>query len=377
MVDMGAYCPIDMMIPFEIPNGYPDFNTIPHYWRRVAGAHYCRKAYNTYFKIGQTPVSTRRASVRFAAIPEPSNEWDPCAVRLDLNGIKAGYVNATSAPRLYSIAKYWEMQGKVTYLPGQIWFDLSELEKGYDLNSWVALPTDQELCNHIPVDKIVEEMLSWWKEAPSDICDELKRSWFHMTPKIRRHMVRKRDLLPDVPIHGPADGRAPLVVEWALREIRLADQEERARKRLERRRNRNGQIVHLLMQGLNFRETAERLKLSPGTVSKVAKEYGYAPAKRKPDVLRILNVSTQALELQKSGLSVAKVAETLGVSLGTAEKYLADARFYFSPELYVGRFVCAYQYHAGLVENGAELSDDKRRRARIDAYVLAHLGRLH
>lgn len=101
MATMGAYCPINMMIPFEVPNGYPDFNTIPHYWRRVAGAHYCRKAYKSYFKIGRVPMSTRHASVRFAAIPEPSNKYDPCAVRLDLNGIKAGYVNSTSAPRLY------------------------------------------------------------------------------------------------------------------------------------------------------------------------------------------------------------------------------------------------------------------------------------
>ena len=88
-------------------------------------------------------------------------------------------------------------------------------------------------------------------------------------------------------------------------------------------------------------------------------------------------MSSQAIKLQKSGLSVAKVADSLGVSLGTAEKYLTDARFYASPELYVDRFVCAYQYHAGLVEAGVELSDDKRRRARVDAYVLAYLGRLH
>lgn len=374
---MGAYCPIDMLIPFEVPNGYPDFNTIPHYWRRVAGAHYCRESYNTYFKIGQTPVSTRQASVRFAAIPEPSNEWDPCAVRLDLNGIKAGYVNATSAPRLYSIAKYWEMRGKVTYLPGQIWFDLSELERGYDLNAWVALPTDQELSNHIPVDKILEQLLYWWKTAPSDIRDDLVNHWYHMTPKVRHHMLGKRDLLPDVPMHGSAEGRAPLVVEWALREIRLYDQAERARKRAIVRFERNERIISLLKQGKTFRETAELLNLSSTTVSRVAKEHGYEPVKKKPDIRRILDVSSQAIKLQKSGLSVAKVADSLGVSLGTAEKYLTDARFYASPELYVDRFVCAYQYHAGLVEAGVELSDDKRRRARVDAYVLAYLGRLH
>lgn len=376
MVTMGAYCPINMMIPFEVPNGYPDFNTIPHYWRRVAGAHYCRKAYKTYFKIGRTAVSTRHASVRFAAIPEPSNKFDPCAVRLDLNGIKAGYVNATSAPRLYSIAKYWESQGKVTYLPGEIWFDLSELERGYDLNSWVALPTDQELYNHIPVDKIVEEMLSWWKEAPSDICDELKRSWFHMTPKIRRHMMRKRDLLPDVPIHGPAEGRAPLVVEWALREIRLADQAERARKRLERRSNRNEQIVHLLKQGLNFRETAERLKLSPGTVSKVAKELGFVAHGKKSDAESILNRCYRALELQKSGLTVAEVAESMGVSVGTVERYLGDGRFYAFPDLNMDRLLLACEYYDGLTQEQAKCSVNQWRRARVDSCVLAHLDKL-
>lgn len=195
------------------------------------------------------------------------------------------------------------MRGKVTYLPGQIWFDLSELERGYDLNAWVALPTDQELSNHIPVDKILEQLLYWWKTVPSDIRDDLVNHWYHMTPKVRHHMLGKRDLLPDVPIHGSAEGRAPLVVEWALREMRLYDQAERARKRAVLRSERNEQIMSLLKQGKTRRETAELLKLSATTVSKVAKEYGYTPAKRKPDVLRILNVSTQALELQKSGSS--------------------------------------------------------------------------
>lgn len=376
MVTMGAYCPINMMIPFEVPNGYPDFNTIPHYWRRVAGAHYCRKAYKTYFKIGRIPMSTRHASVRFAAIPEPSNKYDPCAVRLDLNGIKAGYVNSTSAPRLYSIAKYWEARGKITYLPGEIWFDLSELERGYDLNSWVALPTDQELYNHIPVDKIMEEMLSWWKEVPSDVHDDLVRSWYQMTPKVRCHMMRKRDLLPDVPIHGPAEGRAPLVVEWALREIRLADQAERARKRLEQRNERNDQIVHLLKQGLTFRETAECLKLSPGTVSKVAKQFGIAPIEKKLDAKGILKKCYRALELQKSGLSVAKVAESMGVSVGTAERYLGDGRFYAFPDLNMDRLLLACEYHDGLTREQAECSVNQWRRARVDSYVLAHLDKL-
>ena len=376
MVTMGAYCPINMMIPFEVPNGYPDFNTVPHYWRRVAGAHYCRKAYKNYFKIGRTSVSTRHASVRFAAIPEPSNKYDPCAVRLDLNGIKAGYVNSTSAPRLYSIAKYWEEQGKVTYLPGEIWFDLSELERGYDLNSWVALPTDQELYNQIPVDKIMDEMMSWWKAAPSDIRDELVRSWYHMTPKIRRHMMRKRDMLPDVPMHGPAEGRAPLVVEWALREIRLADQAERARKRLERRNKRNEQIVRLLKQGLSFRETAEFLELSPGTVSKVAKELGFVSYKRKTNVKSVLNKCYRALELQKSGLTVVEVAESMGVSVGTVERYLSDGRFYVFPDLNMDRLLLACEYYDGLSREQAKCGVNQWRRARVDSCVLAHLDKL-
>ena len=89
-----------------------------------------------------------------------------------------------------------------------------------------------------------------------------------------------------------------LVVEWALKEIRLADQAERARKRLERRNKRNDQIVHLLKQGLTFRETAERLKLSPGTVSKVAKQFGIAPIEKKSDAKCVLKKCYRALELQ-------------------------------------------------------------------------------
>lgn len=285
-------------------------------------------------------------------------------------------MNSTSAPRLYSIAKYWEERGKVTYLPGEIWFDMSELERGYDLNSWVALPTDQELSNHIPVGKIMEEMLSWWKEAPSDVHDDLVRSWYQMTPKVRRHMMRKRDLLPDVPIHGPAEGRAPLVVEWGLREIRLADQAERARKRVEWRNKRNDQIVHLLKQGLSFRETAQCLKLSPGTVSKVAKEFGFVSHGKKSDAKSILNKCYRALELQNSGLTVAEVAESMRVSFGTAERYLGDGRFYAFPDLNMERLLLACEYYDGLTREQAKCTVSQWRRARVDSCVLAHLDRL-
>ncbi|WP_143223585.1 helix-turn-helix domain-containing protein [Actinomyces oris] len=371
--DDGYYCPIDLDAPFVLTDEPPDYNSIPYYWRRVAGAGYCKKAYISTLGKPRSAISCARTSVAFEAVPEPNNAWDPCAVRLDLNGKKAGYVNASAAPRLYSIARYWELQGKRLVLPGVIWFDLSEGSENYDLNSWVALPTVQEVKNHIPVDLIIQELVSWWKNAPQDIRDDLEESYFHLSHKVHRHLTDNHHLIPHVPLEGAAEGPSPLVVDWALAEIRSIFYEEKAEKQALERQQFEADVVEKVRTGMSYTATAKALGVSPPTVSKIAKKYGIQSTRNTTDVARIVERCRTALSLQSSGMSVAEVGEAMGVSARSAEKLLGNGRFYASPRDYPERLRLAERQLRGQLECDLEISADKKRQAHRDAAVLTYL----
>lgn len=373
MNDDGYYCPIDLDVPFVLTEGPPDYNSIPYYWRRVAGAGYCRKAYISTLGKPRSAINCARTSVAFEAVPEPDNAWDPCAVRLDLNGKKAGYVNASAAPRLYSIARYWEFQGKRLVLPGAIWFDLSEGSENYDLNSWVALPTVQEVKNHIPVDLIIQELVSWWKNAPQDIRDDLEKSYFHLSHKVHRHLVDNHHLIPHVPLEGAAEGPSPLVVDWALAEIRSMRYEEKAAKRALERQQFEADVVERVRAGMSYTATARALGVSTPTVSKIAKKHGIKSTRNATNASQIVERCRTALSLQSSGMSVAEVAEAMGVSARSAEKLLGNGRFYASPSDYPERLRLAEHQLHGQLKHDLEVSEDKKRQARRDAAILAYL----
>lgn len=321
----------------------------------------------------RSAINCARTSVAFEAVPEPDNAWDPCAVRLDLNGKKAGYVNASAAPRLYSIARYWEFQGKRLLIPGVIWFDVSENSENYDLNSWVALPTVQEVKNHIPVDLIIQELVTWWKNAPQYIRDDLEESRFHLSRKVYGHLVDNHHLIPHVPLEGAAEGPSPLVVDWALAEIRSMFYEEKAAKQALERQRFEANVVEKVRAGMSYTATARALGVSPSTVSKIAKKYETQSTRNATDVARTVERCRTALSLQSSGMSVAEVGEAMGLSGRSAEKLLGNGRFYATPRDYPERLRLAELQLRGQLERELEISEDKKRQARRDAVVLTYL----
>lgn len=371
--DDGYYCPIDLDVPFVLTDEPPDYNSITYYWRRVAGAGYCRKAYISTLGKPRSAINCAQTSVAFEAVPEPDNAWDPCAVQLDLNGKKVGYVNASAAPRLYSIARYWEFQGKRLILPGVIWFNMNEGCEGYNLNSWVALPTVQEVKNHVPVDLIIQELVSWWKNAPQDIRDDLEESHFHLSHKVHRYLADNHHLIPHVPLEGATEGPSPLVVDWALAEIRSMFYEEKAAKQALERQQFEADVVEKVRAGMSYTATAKALGVSPSTVSKIAKKHGIKSTRNTTDAARIIERCRTALSLQSSGMSVAEVAEVMGVSARSAEKLLGNGRFYASPRHYPERLRLAERQFRGQLARDGKVSERQKRQARRDAAVLAYL----
>ena len=371
--DDGYYCPIDLNVPFVLTEGPPDYNSIPYYWRRVSGAGYCKAAYTPIIGSRRNLKTFGKRPVAFEALPEPDNPFDPCAVRLELNGKKAGYVNAGAAPKVYSIARYWQMQGKKCLLPGIFWTDAYKGCRGFDLNSWVALPTVQEVKNHVPVDLITRELIAWWKNAPQDIRDDLEESNFHLSHKVYHHLTDNHHLIPHVPLEGPAEGPSPLVVNWALAEIRSMFYEEKAVKRALERQQFEADVVEKVRAGMSYTAVARALGVSPPTVSKIAKKHGIQSTRNATDAARIVERRRTALSLQSSGMSVAEVGEAMGVSARSAEKLLGDGRFYASPRDYPERLRLAERQFREQLARDGKVSERQKRQARRDAAVLAYL----
>lgn len=371
--DDGHYCPIDLDVPFVLAETPPDYNSIPYYWRRVSGAGYCKAAYTPIIGSRRNLKTFGKWSVAFEALPEPDNPFDPCAVRLELNGKKAGYVNAGAAPKVYSIARYWQMQGKKCLLLGIFWIDAYKGCRGFDLNSWVALPTVQEVKNHVPVDLITRELIAWWKNAPQDIRDDLEESNFHLSHKVYHHLTDNHHLIPHVPLEGPAEGPSPLVVNWALAEIRSMFYEEKAVKRALERQQFEADVVEKVRAGMSYTAVARALGVSPPTVSKIAKKHGIQSTRNATDAARIVERRRTALSLQSSGMSVAEVGEAMGVSARSAEKLLGDGRFYASPRDYPERLRLAERQFREQLARDGKVSERQKRQARRDAAVLAYL----
>lgn len=371
--DDGCYCPIDLNIPFVLTDAPPDYDSVPYYWRRVSGAAYCKAAYTSIIGSRRNLKTFGKRSVAFSAIPEPNNPFDPCAVRLELNGKKAGYVNAGAAPKVYSVARYWQMLGKKCLLPGIFWPESYKGCRGFDLNSWVAIPTVQEVKNHIPVDLIIQELVTWWKNAPQGIRDDLEESRFHLSRKVYSHLVGNHHLIPHVPLEGAAEGPSPLVVDWALAEIRSMFYEEKEAKQALERQQFEANVVEKVRAGMSYTATAKALGVSPATVSKIAKKYEIQSTRNATDVARAVERCRTALSLQSSGMSVAEVGEAMGLSGRSAEKLLRNGRFYTSPRDYPERLGLAELQLRGQLEPDLKVSEDKKRQARRDAVVLTYL----
>lgn len=373
MNDDGYYCPIDLDIPFVLTDALPNYDSIPYYWRRVSGVAYCKTAYTSIIGSRRNLKTFGKRPVAFEATPEPNNPFDPCAVRLELNGKKAGYVNAGAAPKVYSVARYWQMLGKKCLLPGIFWPESHKGCRGFDLNSWVAIPTVQEVKNHIPVDLIIQELVTWWKNASQDIRDDLEGSRFHLSRKVYSHLVDNHHLIPHVPLEGPAEGPSPLVVDWALAEIRSMRYEEKAEERALERQQFEVDVAEKVRAGMSYTATARALGVSPQTVSKIAKKYGVQSTCNTTDVARIVERCRTALSLQSSGMSVAEVGEAMGVSARSAEKLLGNGRFYASPSDYPERLGLVECQLRGQLASDGKVSERQKRQARRDASVLAYL----
>ena len=376
-VNEDCYVPIDLKAQFIRSDAQTDFSSLPHYWRRVAGANYYRGAYYSLFGGRESILLNKRISCAWVAVPESRNKWDPCAVRLEINGRKAGYISAKVAPLLYSIAEYWRMQGKKLLLPGKIWFENDTSMPGYDLNAFVAVPTRQELSNHIPVNEIISEVMEWWISAPDEIREELILNGFHLTRNIRQNLMKHRRSLPSVPLPGAAVGSAPAVIDWAFMGIRQLLLEEKAKERAKEKAKEREQFELLVLDTLSlegtYRATAAKLGISAGTVSLIAKNHGVQRIAHRTEVKRVLERCESALTLQREGKTVAQVSEALNLSSGYVEKLLSDAKFYETPDRNKERLFLADLFGRGELENREDISTTLKARARVDSQVLAFL----
>ncbi|OGJ85094.1 MAG: hypothetical protein A2268_16390 [Candidatus Raymondbacteria bacterium RifOxyA12_full_50_37] len=83
-------------------------------------------------------------------------------------------------------------------------------------------------------------------------------------------------------------------------------------------KRRNQRIVDLARKGMNSRDIAKRVKISQTLVSRMLRRY-YAKNKKTPfHIVRKQERTKRILKLRKKGVSIRKIAETLGIGAHTA-----------------------------------------------------------
>lgn len=379
------YLPIDLNTPFDWnPNGGKiDFNSRSSMWIRAAAVHYFLDAYKSMFrsrfKVGNQYEAFRLPVI---AIPEPSNNYDPCAVQLKVNNTAAGYIPARLSPEMYSFVRYQELNGRRCILPAVCKFDhfydeyyyededeVRELE--YDVNLWICVPTLHHIQDHLDQDQINKEFKNVYETAPEDIRNVLQKDGFHLrSMQVYEHFLSKSSSMPNVPLEGPAEGPSPLAVNRALKEIRFEHEKAKYEEKLKKEYEVILKVLPLIRNGNTFAETSRITGINAQKISKYAKIYGLREGYRLPPrLVDVIKVCYSAFSVRKSRPSVTIEDSYIqaGVHKRNVDYYYEIESFLCFPERYPSRFILAKAHYTRDADLLAKLMRDEAELAAESA----------
>lgn len=326
--------------------------------------------------------------VWFELVPEPENRHDGCAVAVDLDGERAGYVAASMAAHLHWRVRQLNRDGLACFVPG--WRDEDEV--------WMALPTFQALDRRVDVHRALAEVAAVWADLPDDARERVEGNSFHILEReVWAQWCARRGLAPcaGIPARPDLEQVPPLVnrflmerrreviaerarLRGAEREAARATKEEEtaARRRAKEREkaDRDERIGVILRDGGSVTGTARELGVSEHLVRRVRDELGLTPISPTGGAgqgqQQRLARAQRALELAEAGMSRARIGRELAVGVDSVKDLLSLARFVAEPERFVGRLAYARRAHEQGWTNG-QVSTSGARRAVTDARALA------
>lgn len=355
-----------------------DFDTVDEFVTGVRAWDYFRKVFR-----GRRP-----GPVWFELVPEPENRYDGCAVAVDLDGERAGYVAASMAAHLHWRVRQLNRDGLACFVPGS--HDDDEV--------WMALPTFQALNPRVDADRALAEVAAVWADLPGEVRARIEGSSYHILERevwaqwcARRHLAPCAGIpaRPDLEQVPPLvnrllmDRRREVMAERALVRVaereaaRAAKEEEAAARRRakeQEKTDREERIGAALRGGGSVTGTARALEVSENLVRRVRDELGMTPltptgGAAQGQQQRVARAQ-RALDLLEAGMSRADIGRELGIGVDSVKDLLSLARFLAEPERFAGRLDYARRAHEQRWTNG-QVSTSGARRAVTDARALA------
>ena len=355
-----------------------DFDSVDEFVTGVRASEYFRKAFR-----GRRP-----GPVWFELVPEPENRYDGCAVAVDLEGERVGYVAASMAAHLHWRVRQLNRDGLACFVPG--WQDLDEV--------WMALPTFQALDRRVDAERALAEVEAVWTDLPSEVRARVQENSFHIRERdVWAHWCARRHLAPCAGIPArPDPDQVPPLVNWFLMDCRREVMAERARVRAvereaaraakkgeiaarrrakeQKKADRDQRIGVALRGGGSVTGTARALGVSEHLVRRVRDELGLTPMTQtggpaQGQQQRVARAQ-RALTLFGEGMSRADIGRELGIGVDSVKDLLSLARFLAEPERFAGRLEYARRAHEQRWTNG-QVPTSGARRAVTDARALA------
>lgn len=367
----------------------------------VAGVSFHQKAL-THTNAGQR--------VQVELVPEPRNRWDRCAVALDLDGRRVGYLQTGTARVWCDVVRAWNQAGFALYLPARInrwgerkesagltlagisWSDLDDLAHAAGLEQDFAA-----LCTRLtPAERqgLIEDRGYTASDESLRALWALREEFPQFTWQHRRDGKGLAERMPFWVGHFVrAEMRRHRTYMGLMARVeRMAKKRIKAMERAQREVRRTAYLQHgpragkLHRAGMSKRAIATRLGITDHEVRKLlaseqamdpgASTWHSAAKQERLDAARV------ALAHQRAGLTRSEICERMGRSVESIKQLLSDAKFYETPAKFPGRYELARQCMElrakGLAKSevldAMSVSTPVRLRAFRDASVLEMLA---
>jgi len=371
-----------------------DLESSDHYWTGVRGHGYFDGAYRSLDAWGRRhPGELIRIVGELKE--EYDNEYDSTAVAVYLDGLKSGYVSASSSCTVFGYVAHLRSRGIRCLVPVEYEHDGADTDAEYSRSVYIALATVRRIPELVDAPLVEGELESFWDHLSAEDRDSFRKAGWHLDERTLTILNAHRPGLPHVLIPRICDGSEPHPVRIFLMRRRRECAEEREEETV----RRNSEIVRLCENFGSIAEVARTLGLSTSTISRVLREAGvprstpklkvtddeiihaYGRFSNMSRVGRELGISSttvshvldrhgversgrgiastgmnghnasamlernercsQVLEMRESGASLDEISRALGISKGTAKILVRDGKFYRQPSSYPARISLA------------------------------------
>lgn len=339
----------------------------------------------------QSALSKALGSESAKLVPQRNNTHDIFAIAISANQRIIGYVPTNLARVLYSQIGFLKLGGHECMVP----LETEKLEYNDTISAWACVPSIQGLNTIAPLKEVFNSLDPLWNSVPIHIQHDIEKNGYHLNEEHASTLWSLKDNAPDFWFsRGLSEDVTDIGITLYLKNLRANAAKKAKRERAARDRS----ILRCNDRGMTNGEIASKHGVSSSTVGKILKSAGRNSNRAIPDPNRISSANhvdlsrlehpyygftrynaeailnraekcVRAANLQRTGISRAKIAEIMDISLKSVEKYLPDGKFYIDPRINEHRMELASNLMR--TQKSSEESASELRQARVDAVVIS------